>query len=122
MTMWKFFAIRAAALAVSLMVLGTLWFLVPALILWGFDLNLLWIDASWSWVSQLLPYEISIPADAIGRAHSAIAMLVQGMAAILPELTAWRVEAATRAALGEGWILVVQLALPLRIYWMRKWA
>jgi hypothetical protein len=48
-------------------------------------------------------------------------MLVQSMAQILPELTARRVEAATRAVLGEGWILVVQIALPLRIYWMRRW-
>lgn len=121
MSMLKFFAVKAAALAVALSVLGALWFLAPEVILAGFDLNLVWIAEVWGRIYPLLPSEVSISLDVVERAYASLVTVVQTVTQLLPEVTARQVEAATRAVLGEGWILVVEIALPFRLYWMWLW-
>lgn len=121
MSVWKFFAIKAAALAVSLIVLGAMWFFAPQVILAGFDVNLVWIGELWGFVYPYLPDEAAVPLGAVEQAYNATVMLVQSMAQLLPVTTGQQVEAATRAALGEGWILVAEIALPFRLYWILRW-
>lgn len=121
MSVWKFFAIKAAALVVALVVIGVTWFVAPEVLIAGFDANLVWIGELWGFIYPHLPLEASVPLDAVEKAHAAIVTVVQTVAKLLPEETAPRVEAATRAALGEGWILLAQIALPLRIYWIMRW-
>lgn len=105
----------------TLLALALVWWLMPSILIAGFDANLVWIKWVWGWIYPYLPLEASIPLQSVDQIYGSLVMLVQNVTKLLPEVTARQIEAATRAALGEGWILVAEVSLCLRAIWIVRW-
>lgn len=114
----KYIVWKWVTLLVSLIFIIGIWLKVPSVLISVFNWNTVWVAALWGWLEPHLPSEATIPIDAVQNVYAAMVMLIQNVTKLLPDLTAQQVEVATRGFLGEGWIVVVEIAIILRIAWL----
>ncbi|HVU79988.1 MAG TPA: hypothetical protein VHD37_01340 [Candidatus Paceibacterota bacterium] len=120
MSALQYIIMKAVTHVAALFWLALLWWMLPGILLWGFDTNLVWIGWVWGHIYPLLPPEASLPLQSVDKIYGSLVMIVENMTKLLPTVTGKQVEAATRAALGEGWVLVVEVSFALRIAWMLR--
>ena len=123
MTLRKYLIIKWTTLLVALLTIIMLWYLLPSTLIAVFDWNTVWIGAIWEWAEPRLPDEAAIPIAAVQDIYSSLVSMIGTLTSLLSDPSSTRAEAAARAALGEGWIVVVQIAIIFRLallglYWL----
>ncbi len=118
MTLKKYLVLKWSTLGVAALVIGVVWVFLPHLLITVFDFNTVWLGAIWSWIEPVLPSEASVPINAVQTIYASLIATIHGISSLLSDHMAAQVEAAARGFLGEGWIVVVQLAIVLRVLWL----
>ncbi len=123
MTLFEYLVTKWLAFVLAVVAVLAVWWFAPAVLTMGFNLNLLWVNAIWGVTYGYLPQEVVLPLEGVQAVYGGLVMAIQAFAKMLPSTAALQTEAAARAILGEGWLLLVEVSIFFRaiwVFWLRR--